>query len=364
MKRNKLCIIIAILTSIFLFGTAAVYNQCSTSTETITGKVEEEITPEGEKKSEEVIEGEEEGAEEETLHKETEKISEEEAVAETQAPEEAIEGEESVDENGGMGGGEKRPRSAPTIKLEIYEGPTFSEADRVCYYRIQARVTGEPTPTVEFSRDDSLGTLGPGKTQVNINNPSETYTLTATATNSMGSATDYIDIDWGCFIGVSIRASDLGYVIEDNGVNNETLIIGDSIQNRNVRGFFAFDIGRVLSGKTIDFASMTLHTYKLWGNPTFKGKIIIYFCDYLPLTPEDYRIHPYYTLPLSFENDEEPIFYTSDYLRDIIQEKADSGEKLQFAINYESSSSNMDSQIDGREYADLDDIYLAIKYFD
>ena len=107
MKRNKLCIIIAILTSIFLFGTAAVYNQCSTSTETITGKVEEEITPEGEKKSEEVIEGEEEGAEEETLHKETEKISEEEAVAETQAPEEAIEGEESVDENGGMGGGEK-----------------------------------------------------------------------------------------------------------------------------------------------------------------------------------------------------------------------------------------------------------------
>ena len=334
-RKNNFYFLLVILTIIFLFSTAAICSQCA-------------VKPEEEPDEDEDIPIDEEREE---ATEDAEKIEEESS--------EGI--KEYIEE--GRGGGDKRPRTAPTIKLEIYEGPIFLEGNRICYYRIFAMVTGEPAPTVEFSRDDSIGTLGPAKTQVTINYPGETYTLTATATNSMGSATDSIDLSWGCFIGVSIRASDLGYVIEDNGVNYETLIIGDSIQNRNVVGFFAFDVSSILSGKTIDYASLTLHTYKFWGDSTFKGKIIIHFCDYLPLTPEDYRIHPY-TSPLSFDNDEDPIFYTSDYLKDIVQEKADSGEKLQFAINYESSSSDEDYRIDGREYKNLDDIYLAIKYFD
>jgi len=89
-------------------------------------------------------------------------------------------------------------KEAPTIKLEIYEGPLSAGGDSICYYRIKAIVTGGPTPTIEFSKDDSNGALGKYIAQVNLYDPSEIYTLTATATNSEGSASDSIEISWGC----------------------------------------------------------------------------------------------------------------------------------------------------------------------
>ncbi|MCJ7666648.1 MAG: hypothetical protein MUO59_07935 [Actinobacteria bacterium] len=46
---------------------------------------------------------------------------------------------------------------APTIELEIYEGPLYSQSDNICFCRIKANVTGTPSPNVEFSRDDSDG---------------------------------------------------------------------------------------------------------------------------------------------------------------------------------------------------------------
>ena len=87
---------------------------------------------------------------------------------------------------------------APTITLEIYQGSTYSSEDDVCYYRVEAIVTGTPTPDVEFSKDDSNGALGKLKVQVNIKDPADNYTLTATATNSEGSASDSIYFSWKC----------------------------------------------------------------------------------------------------------------------------------------------------------------------
>ena len=49
---------------------------------------------------------------------------------------------------------------APTIKLSISEGPTYSARGDVCYYRVKAAVTGKPAPTVIFSKDDSDGAFG------------------------------------------------------------------------------------------------------------------------------------------------------------------------------------------------------------
>ncbi|GAH99465.1 unnamed protein product, partial [marine sediment metagenome] len=48
------------------------------------------------------------------------------------------------------------------------------------------------------------------------------------------------------------------------------------------------------------------------GNPAFKGKIFLYFNDYLPLDRDDYRIHPYEG-PITFENNEIPLEYSSEY---------------------------------------------------
>ena len=139
---------LAIITSILLFTTAAVCNQYQAQPE----EAEEEI------------------AEEE---------------AEAGSPE-----EESSEQEG--------QAKAPTIELTICEGPLYEEDGGICYYRIKATVTGNPEPVIEFSEDFSDGTLGDDIAQVNLYDPGETYTLTAIATNTVETAEDSIDITWGC----------------------------------------------------------------------------------------------------------------------------------------------------------------------
>jgi len=87
---------------------------------------------------------------------------------------------------------------APTINLEIYEGPTYSAGDDICYYRVKVIVTGDPAPAVSFSKDDSGGVWGPLKTQINLKRNTPNYTLTAMATNSAGQAMNSITLTWGC----------------------------------------------------------------------------------------------------------------------------------------------------------------------
>ena len=129
MKKNKLYILLSIIALICLFGTAAICNQCAADT------VEE-------------VEGTEE---------------EEAAAGETVEEEEPAEGEEASEEEEETPEQEEQ-KEAPTITLEIYEGPIYSSSDNVCYYRIKAIVTGNPTPSVVFSRDDSGGAWGSKKT--------------------------------------------------------------------------------------------------------------------------------------------------------------------------------------------------------
>lgn len=93
---------------------------------------------------------------------------------------------------------ETAANSIPIIKLEIYEGPTYSAGDDICYYRVIAIVSGYPAPVVSFSKDDSSGVWGPLKTQVNLTRDKPNYTLTATAENSAGQATNSVNLSWGC----------------------------------------------------------------------------------------------------------------------------------------------------------------------
>ena len=70
-----------------------------------------------------------------------------------------------------------------TINLQILEGPIYSPEGDVYYYRVEAIVTGNPLPTVTFSKDDSNGVWGKTKAQVNLYK-GQSYLLTATATNA------------------------------------------------------------------------------------------------------------------------------------------------------------------------------------
>ncbi len=87
---------------------------------------------------------------------------------------------------------------APTIDLMIFEGPTYSAGDDICYYRVKAIVTGNPKPSVSFSKDDSNGAWGPLNTQINLTRNIPNYTLTAAAKNTAGQAMDSIILNWGC----------------------------------------------------------------------------------------------------------------------------------------------------------------------
>jgi hypothetical protein len=86
-------------------------------------------------------------------------------------------------------------KAPPTLVLKVYEGPKYSPEDDVTYYRIKAEVTGNPSPQVSFSKDDSKGAWGPLKVQVNLKE-GQTYKLNATASNSEGEKTDEILLGW------------------------------------------------------------------------------------------------------------------------------------------------------------------------
>jgi hypothetical protein len=81
----------------------------------------------------------------------------------------------------------------PTIGLSIYEGPVYSPADSVYYYRVAASTSGNLPISVTFSRDDSHGAWGVNKTQINLLS-GQTYTLTAVASNLAGTSSASITI--------------------------------------------------------------------------------------------------------------------------------------------------------------------------
>ncbi len=86
-------------------------------------------------------------------------------------------------------------KNLPTLKLVIYEGPVIIQDSDICYYRVEAIVTGEPYPAIKFSKDDSNGAWGKNKAQVNLEN-GESYDLIVTATNVSGSVTKHLELTW------------------------------------------------------------------------------------------------------------------------------------------------------------------------
>lgn len=118
-------------------------------------------------------------------------------------------------------GDEDASKSIPTIELEVYEGPLYSSDDDICYYRVRAIVTGEPSPGISYSKDDSQGSLGPDKAQVNLKRDSKSYALTAVASNTEGEATDTLTLVWSCN-----RSPD----IQGISLSSDTLYVGEQYE--------------------------------------------------------------------------------------------------------------------------------------
>ena len=84
-------------------------------------------------------------------------------------------------------------KNLPTLKIIVYEGPVIVQDSDMCYYRVEAIVTGNPAPIIKFSKDDSNGAWGKNKAQVNLKN-GESYDFVVTAINSVGSVTKHIEL--------------------------------------------------------------------------------------------------------------------------------------------------------------------------
>jgi hypothetical protein len=115
------------------------------------------------------------------------------------------------------------PGEAPTIELEIYDGPDYSESDNMCYYRVEATATGMPEPEIEFDGDDNINPLGSRRVEVGVE-IGDTYTLTAAAKNITGSATASIMLAGKCGeTGDEMADIETDDEVVDIGADDETI---------------------------------------------------------------------------------------------------------------------------------------------
>ncbi len=248
-------------------------------------------------------------------------------------------------------------KEAPTISLAIYEGPTLDGS--ICYYRVQATVTG--SPTVSFSKDDSGGAWGSKKVQININNPGDTYTLTATASNSEGSDTDSIALSWGCAIPPTEKDVDLGadiilsgYIIEDVGSysGNQFSGIGDANNNKQIMSFLSFNISSIsnLDDVTIKDVSVTIPISSIVNNPEMSGdKVYIGVYDYG--NSLDYA-------DLGLGGTLIEILYNSDSLTDLNFSSSGLKDELQKAVNIDKKWFQLGIYLNYVSFNSIEDVYI------
>ncbi len=160
MKKNKLFVFIALLTTVIFFSLAAICNQCGiitpgTTTEAATKKPIEEEN-------------------ESIVQQTTSTITEQETIKETIADTVAT-------------------ATKPTVNIDMIYGPVIE--GNLCVQRFKAIITGTPKPTIKWNHDDSNGSFGKDIAQVNLKYGEE-LDLKVTVTNSAGSASATIHVKY------------------------------------------------------------------------------------------------------------------------------------------------------------------------
>jgi hypothetical protein len=325
MKKNKISILIALLTVVIFFSVAAICNQCGitpTTTDT-TVKVDVDKTS-----------AEETATESEATDKETSTVE----TTDKETTEEATDATEPVE------------KEAPTISLAIVYGPEYQAADGVCFYRIKATVTGKPKPTISFSKDDSNHSWGVDVAQVNLSDPGNTYDLTATATNSEGSDTDSITITWGCAtpgpaeedVTIVADSSKSGYIVGNNGAYPGNLVyVGDGGNDAPVKGYLTFDISDIsdLDNVTINDVSIQISGVTFIGEPWNAGPgmdiKVFYFGNNLDY-PDDFVVGGALVKQFATSNSLDDLDFSGSDLKNELQKAVDDGKnlfQLKFGLN-------------------------------
>jgi len=329
MHNKKLNIFISILTAILFFSVAGLCGQCGLAQST----------------------------EEETTAEEAEEDKDESSSKNTEEDKNGSETTEEVS-------GEKK---APTIELEIYMGQVYSATDGVCFYRIEAKVTGNPKPTVEFSRDDSNHAWGDYKVQINLDDPGDTYTLEATAENSEGSDFDSLELTWGCeeeggppdeggeeepaepstfSKNASVDLS--GYITQFFPVStgDDEVFVGDNNADGLTKGYLSFDISDLSSLDNIDITDAEVritdveHGGEPWSASDKMDILVFYYGDELT-NPEDFAVGGVVVKTFNISDSLDNLTFSTDELISEVQKAVDDDkDKFQLKFSLHNKSNN------------------------
>ncbi len=157
------------------------------------------VVQEEEKKEEVKITTEEKKAQPTEVEKKEDKKEQiEDPVSQQGPPEEKEKEETATEEKEELAEDEPEEEEkieAPILELQIIEGPTFAQGEQIVYYRVNAKISGNPRPALTFSTDDSLGAWGNEIAQVNLSH-GQSYTLTTVAENEAGKAVGTVTLEW------------------------------------------------------------------------------------------------------------------------------------------------------------------------
>ncbi len=158
-----------------------------------------------------------------------------------------------------------------------------------------------------------MGAFGSKKAQVNLHSTDETYTLTATATNSEGTATDSITLNWGCEVpesepvviereviisaDTSLNGSISGNKVADAYAYTagNTFTVGDTSEDKYAKGYLTFSIAALCALRdiiTIKEVEIRISGVVIVGEPWLAGsqmniKVFYYGTS---LDPDDFRL--------------------------------------------------------------------------
>lgn len=373
MQKRKLFVVLAILIIIPLISLSA---GCRVNTE---NKID---ISEDEKSLDETSTGNDDKDTIGSRH-ETDEADSENEVGEADSEDEVGEADSEVDDT-------YIEKEAPTITLKIYEGPIYSAADDVCYHRIEAEVTGTPSPAVTWSKDDSGGAWGPKKAQINLYSPSETYTLIATATNSEGSATDSITLNWECeepgsepesepedkdpkppripWNSTTINPSEnmSGTLGQGGAIRHGTspILIGDSESGTAYNGYLSFNINE-LHRRVVEYAEISFLNLEHSNYPeSFASSVIVTTLDYgNSLDASDFAFSGDYlaTIPISAPS----YVISNDTLIEQLQKVLDDPSRNLFQLKLEldvtTNSDNVSDTVDIPSCGE--EVWLSIDYW-
>lgn len=365
MKRTRLFVIFSILTAIFLFGTAAICNQCSTGTQTTEGDVSDEQSVD--------LTGSDQSAEEEAAVDDTEEAGDPEGEADTGVEEEnSLPVIESVTADG----------RDVTDETEMY-----AFVGRSLDFRVQASdpdgdVLGFEIWEVERAHIDSEEQIdniyefvltpdsaGEGSLGVSVSDieyDSDSWTITLNIGTEEGGSGGYVYDD----IIVAPDPALSGSVDEDEGVRLASassgapdIYVGDTPSGGTTKGFLSFDLGE-LTGKNIDEAELVISSLTRLNDPSsLLGSNLDFFAvNYgTSLDRSDYTTGTY-TYLAGMSPGRTSYTISGNVLRDAIQEVLDDPGRDNFQVKLFFENANTNGDADGFAIY-MSDVQLNITYY-